>query len=92
MDRQHHFKPLNDRRHRHAPNGTRGQHSMALTAEGFPAATAEAPKPSPAVLVSDESRARYPWLPARVIAGSLWRGPQHERVRVDETGSAAPCF
>ena len=62
---------------------------MPLTAEGFPAATAEVPKPSPTVFVSDESRARYPWLPARVIVGSVWRGPQQERVRVDETGNAA---
>jgi hypothetical protein len=49
-----------------------------------------APRPSPVVRVSDESRARYPWLPARVIAGSLWRGPANERVRVDETGAAVP--
>ena len=63
---------------------------MPLTEEGFPAAIAEVPKPSPTVLVSDESLLRYPWLPARVIAGSVWRGPQHERVRVDKTGSAIP--
>jgi hypothetical protein len=42
------------------------------------------------VFVSDESRARFPWLPPRVIAGSVWRGPQQERVRVDESGCAAP--
>jgi len=42
------------------------------------------------VFVSDESRARYPWLPARVIAGSVWRGPQHERVKVDGSGRAEP--
>jgi hypothetical protein len=41
-------------------------------------------------MVSAESRARYPWLPARVIAGSIWRGPGHERVRVDEQGNALP--
>jgi hypothetical protein len=40
-------------------------------------------------LVSEESRARYPWLPGRVIAGSVWRGPANERVRVDENGIAA---
>jgi hypothetical protein len=63
---------------------------MALTSDGVPAAAADAPKASPPVFVSEESRARYPWLPARVIAGSVWRGPQHERVRVDETGHAVP--
>ncbi len=62
---------------------------MPLTEEGFPAATPDAPKPSPVVFVSDESRARYPWLPARVIAGSIWRGPANERVRVDDNGIAA---
>ncbi len=62
---------------------------MPLTDAGVPAATPDAPKPSPVVFVSDESRARYPWLPARVIAGSVWRGPNHERVRVDEDGKAA---
>jgi hypothetical protein len=40
------------------------------------------------VEVSAESRRLYPWLPARVIAGSTWRGPGHVRVRVDETGTA----
>jgi len=49
----------------------------------------DAPKPSAIVLVSEESRARYPWLPARVIAGSVWRGPANERVRVDQNGIAA---
>jgi len=63
---------------------------MPFTDEGFPASTPDAPRPSPAVFVSDECRARYPWLPARVIAGSVWRGPQHERVQVDESGNAAP--
>jgi hypothetical protein len=55
-----------------------------------PAATPDAPRPSPVVFVSDESRARYPWLPGRVIAGSVWRGPGQERVKVDENGVAAP--
>lgn len=57
----------------------------------MPAAVPNAPKPSAIVLVSDESRARYPWLPARVIAGSVWRGPANERVRVDDRGAAAPA-
>jgi hypothetical protein len=56
----------------------------------MPAAVPDAPRPSPVVSVTTESLARYPWLPARVIAGSLWRGPGHLRVRVDETGTAVP--
>ncbi len=63
---------------------------MPLTEEGFPAATPEMPRPSPVVSVSDQSRARYPWLPARVIAGSVWRGPDRIRVRIDEVGTALP--
>jgi hypothetical protein len=62
--------------------------SIALTQEGFPAATPEALPPSSVVFVSDESRARFPWLPGRVIAGSIWLGPGQERVRVDEDGRA----
>jgi hypothetical protein len=62
--------------------------SIPLNEEGVPVAVADAPRPSPVVTVSAESRARYPWLPARVIAGSSWRGPAHERVRVDEQGNA----
>jgi hypothetical protein len=46
--------------------------------------------PSPAVFTSDAARASWPWLPRRVIAGSVWRGPGHERVRVDERGEASP--
>ena len=61
---------------------------VPLTDEGVPAATADAPKPSPVVFVSDESRARFPWLPPRAIAGSVWRGPRHERVVVDSNGTA----
>jgi len=61
-----------------------------MNADGVPAATPDAPRPSPVVLVADESRARYPWLPPRVIAGSIWRGPANERVRVDENGAAVP--
>ena len=59
-----------------------------MTDEGLPAATPDAPRPSPIVSVTDESRARFPWLPRRVIAGSIWRGPQHQRVRVDPGGNA----
>ncbi len=61
---------------------------VLLNADGVPAAVPHAPKPSPIVLVTEESLARYPWLPARVIAGSVWRGPANERVRVDENGIA----
>jgi hypothetical protein len=53
-----------------------------------PVAVPDAPRPSPVVFVSAESLARYPWLPPRVIAGSIWRGPANERVRVDERGDA----
>ena len=77
------------RRQRRGPNGER-RDPIHLTSEGVPSATPDAPKPSPVVLVSDESRVRYPWLPGRVIAGSVWRGPRHERIQVDETGHAAP--
>ncbi len=73
-----------------APQGERRYNPpVPLNADGVPAAIPDAPKPSRVVLVSDESRARYPWLPARVIAGSLWRGPANERVRVDESGVAS---
>ena len=61
---------------------------VPLTDEGVPAATADAPKTSPVVFVTDESRSRFSWLPARVIAGSIWRGPQQERVIVDANGHA----
>jgi len=64
--------------------------AIVLNEEGMPAAVPDGPRPSPVVAVSAESRARYPWLPARVIAGSMWRGPAHERVRVDESGHATP--
>jgi len=79
------------RRHRSAPDAERRHHGgLTLTEEGFPAAAPDAVRPSPVVTVSDESRARFSWLPARVIAGSVWRGPRHERVRVDEAGRASP--
>lgn len=96
MNRQQHRDTRIDRsggrrRHRHPGAGERRHHrSIPLTEEGFPAATPDDPKPSPVVFVSDESRARHPWLPGRVIAGSVWRGPQQERVRVDEHGHAQP--
>ncbi len=61
-----------------------------LTEDGVPAAIADAPVASPVVFVSDASRARFPWLPGRVIAGSVWRGEGHVRVRVDEHGEATP--
>lgn len=74
-------------RHEHAPRDRR-RHAITLNDEGFPTAAPDAPKPSPIVFVSDESRTEYPWLPRRVIAGSVWRGPHHLRVRVDATGEA----
>jgi hypothetical protein len=78
------------RRHRSTPDERRHHGGLTLTEEGFPAAAPDAVKPSAVVTVADESRARFPWLPARVIAGSVWRGPRHERVRVDEAGRALP--
>jgi hypothetical protein len=63
---------------------------ITLNEDGVPAALPDAPRPSPVVFVSAESLARYPWLPPRVIAGSIWRGPANERVRVDERGAAVP--
>lgn len=91
-------------RHRRGPKaGRRGQRRQGpingeqvshppvpLNEEGVPAAVPDAPRPSPVVFVSAESLARYPWLPARVIAGSIWRGPGNERVRVNESGAAVP--
>lgn len=68
----------------------RSQQRIVLTSEGFPAATPDAPATSTAVFVSEESLTRYPWLPPRVIAGSVWRGPGHVRVQVDGTGRAVP--
>jgi hypothetical protein len=63
---------------------------LPLAASGVPAAVPGAAPVSPAVAISEASRARYPWLPARVIAGSVWRGPAHERVKVDANGDASP--
>jgi hypothetical protein len=61
-----------------------------LADSGVPAALPGSSPPSPPVFVSEESRVRYPWLPPRVIAGSVWRGPSHEKVRVDANGEAVP--
>lgn len=81
----------NKRRRRHLPGGPPRHHApLPLTAEGTPAATPDSPAVSPVVFVSDESRAVHPWLPPRVIAGSVWRGPGHVRVQVDEHGNAQP--
>lgn len=93
MSRPHHHgsKRGGGRRRRPRPPQGERRHSppVLLNEDGVPAAVPDAPKPSPIVLVSEESRARYPWLPARVIVGSVWRGPANERVRVDESGTAA---
>ena len=79
------------KRRRQRGNGhTPRTERITLTEEGVPAATPDAPPVSPVVFVTAESRKRYPWIPARVIAGSVWRGPGHVRVRVDERGDAAP--
>ena len=79
--------PRNDQRQLHQqPRAP----TVPLTDEGFPAAVPDGAKLSPVVSVSEESRRHYPWLPARIIAGSVWRGPEHARVRVDETGTAVP--
>ena len=64
---------------------------IPMTREGMPAAAPGTPTPvSPVVSVQAESREQFPWLPARVIAGSVWRGPSHDRVRVDLNGQAVP--
>lgn len=84
----------NDKRRRrrgsHGPGGDAGgaRPRIVLTPEGVPAAVPDAPPTSAVVFVSDESRAQYPWLPGRVIAWSVWRGPEHVRVQIDEHGKA----
>jgi hypothetical protein len=79
----------NDRRRRRGP-GPHGaeRHHIPLTPEGVPAAVPDAPPTSAVVFVSDESLKEYPWLPGRVIAWSVWRGPGHVRVQIDEGGNA----
>jgi len=79
-------------RHRRTRHGPAEGHArtIALTDAGVPAATPDSPVTSPVVMVSDESRARFPWLPPRVIAGSIWHGPQHVRVKIDDSGEARP--
>ncbi len=86
------FAPRGGKRRGRRPGrmGPRRPAPIPLTEEGVPAATPDATPVSPVVFVSDESRARYPWVPGRVIAGSVWRGPGHERIRVDEDGVARP--
>jgi hypothetical protein len=87
-------KPRHDRTARRQRRGGRSLTSKApvipITDEGFPAAVPDIPPPSPAVFTTETARASYPWLPGRVIAGSIWRGPAHMKVRVDEAGDAAP--
>ncbi len=77
-------------RHRrgHGPGGEAARQHIPLTPEGIPAAVPDAPPVSRVVFVSDASRATYPWLPGRVIAWSVWRGPAHVRVQIDEEGNA----
>jgi hypothetical protein len=91
---RHSSKPRHERSARRQRRGGRGLSPQPLvipvTEEGFPAALPDVPPPSPAVFTTDAARATYPWLPGRVIAGSIWRGPTHTKVRVDESGDAAP--
>jgi len=94
LNRPHQNRPRQGRRSRqrqHVPQGERRHNPpILLNDEGIPAAVPDAPRPSPIVLVAAASRARFPWLPARVIAGSVWRGPANELVRIDEFGAAEP--
>ncbi len=93
MNRPHHKRALSGPRNRsrRRAGGERHHHEpVPLNSEGVPAAVPDGPRPSGVVFVCDESLARYPWLPTRVIVGSVWRGPGHERVRVDESGAAQP--
>lgn len=81
-----------DRQQQRRSRGGKPEHrpAITLTHEGVPAVVPDAPPPSRTVFVSDQSRATYPWLPGRVIAGSVWRGPRNERVQVDDAGNALP--
>lgn len=63
---------------------------IPVTASGVPAAVPDVAPPSPPVFTTEASRARYPWLPKLVIAGSVWRGPGHQKVKVDAEGEATP--
>ena len=63
---------------------------MPVTPSGVPAAIPGTEPPSAVVFTTAESRALYPWVPVRVIAGSVWRGPDQQRVRVDAEGVARP--
>lgn len=91
MTRPHHEEQpwRSTRRRERRPDPEHGRaraHSIVLTADGFPAADPATTRPSPVVYVSAQGRARFPWLPPRVIAGSVWRGPANQRVRVDSSG------
>ncbi len=88
MSRSRDKRSRGPRRRGHGPNGEAARQHVPLTPEGVPAATPDAPPTSSVVSVAEESRARYPWLPGRVIAGSVWRGPGHLRVQIDDHGSA----
>jgi hypothetical protein len=87
-------KPRHERSARRQRRTNRGfgpqTQSIPVTDEGFPAAVPDVPPPSPAVFTTAAARAAYPWLPGRVIAGSIWRGPAHVKVRVDASGDASP--
>jgi hypothetical protein len=80
------------RRHRRAgrAQGRERAQPIPLTESGTPAAQPGAAPPSGIVTTTAQSRARFPWLPAHVIAGSVWRGPGHEKVKVDAKGEAKP--
>jgi hypothetical protein len=66
----------------------RQRHAIALTQQP-PRVNMPEDKPvSAVVIVSEKSRAQYPWLPRCVIVGSVWRGPGNERVRIDDQGQA----
>ncbi len=94
MSRPQHDRKKSRHRSKFRPRGPQGaQHReppIVLNAEGVPAAVPDAPRPSPVVIVAATTRSRYPWLPPRVIAGSAWRGPANEWVRIDEFGAAEP--
>ena len=96
MNRSHRDEQQGGRRstgrHRRTSGGPARErvHPVPLAPAGVPAAVPGAPPPSATVFVSDESCARYPWLPARVIVGSVWRSPTHQKVKVDATGTAKP--